>query len=293
VESAIAEVEAAAGEAAGRGSSDGRLIAALSNLSNVLLPHLEREENEMMPVVSAVVTDSEWRKLEERYNLEGKSFAQLGFEGHWLIDDANPEDRQRVVGLVPAIPRFILVHGFAGSYRRRAAACWRRSDRRSRGVQLSGQCQVTVDAALDAVWEVVRDVTRVGEWSHECVGVSWLDGATAATPGARFRGRNKQGIFRWGRVCEIVTADPYELIWRTVPTALYPDSTEWKIRLQHTGSATQIEQSFTVVRGRKLLALVYGLVLPAHRDRTAALIEDLRRLGDLASRSNSAVVPGH
>jgi hypothetical protein len=147
---------------------------------------------------------------------------------------------------------------------------------------MNGQCQVTVDADLDAVWNVVRDVTRVGEWSHECVGVSWVGEATAPTPGARFRGRNKQGIFRWGRVCEIVSAAPYELVWRTVPTALYPDSTEWRIRLRRNGSGTDIEQSFTVIRGPKLLAFVYGLVLPAHRDRTAALIEDLRRLGDLA-----------
>ena len=291
VASAIAEVEAAAGDSAGRDVPDQRLIDAVASLSNVLLPHLEREENEMMPVVSSVVTDSEWRKLEEQYNLKGKSSSELGFEGHWLIDGASPEDRQRVVGLVSAIPRFILVHGFAGSYRRRAAACWGMPDRRGRGVQMSGQCQVTVDADLDAVWDVVRDVTRVGEWSHECVGVAWLDGATAVTPGARFRGRNKQGVFRWGRVCEIVTAKPYEMVWRTVPSALYPDSTEWKISLQATGNTTEIEQSFRVVRCPKALALAYGILLPAHRERTAALVEDLRRLGALAVRSNSAVRP--
>lgn len=293
VASAIAEVESAAGDPASRGGPDERLTAALARLSNVLLPHLEREENEMMPVVSSVVSDSEWRALEQKFNLKGKSSAQLAFEGHWLIDGASPEDRQRVVGLVSAIPRFFLVHGFAASYRRRAAACWGMPDRRGRGVQMSGRCHVTVDADLDAVWDVVRDVTRVGEWSHECVSVAWLDGATAATPGARFRGRNQQGVFRWGRVCEIVTAKPYELVWRTVSTAIFPDSTEWTIRLQRTASGTEIEQSFRVVRGPKLLALAYGLLLPAHRERTAALVEDLRRLGALAVRSNGAADPVH
>ena len=121
---------------------------------------------------------------------------------------------------------------------------------------MNGRCQVTVDADPDAVWKVVQDVTHVGEWSHECVGVSWIGGATAATPGARFRGRNKQGIFRWGRVSEIVTAKPYELVWQTVPTALYPDSTEWGIRLRPNGNGTDIEQSFRVIRGPKLLAFV-------------------------------------
>jgi hypothetical protein len=245
----------------------------------------------MMPVVSSVVTESEWRRLEDKYNLEGKSFTELGFEGHWLIDGASAEDRQQVVGLVPAIPRFILLHGLARTYRRRAAACWAAPDRHSRAVQMSGQCQVDVDADPDAVWDVVRDPTRVGEWSHECVGNAWLGGATAATPGARFRGRNKQGMFRWGRTCEIVTARPYELVWRTVPTALYPDSTEWTIRLHRAGSATRIEQSFTVLRAPKVLAVIYGLLLPAHRDRTAALTEDLRRLGGLARRSPTDANP--
>ena len=54
-----------------------------------------------MPVVSSVVTNAEWRALEQEYNLEPKSFVELGREGHWLIDDASPQDRQAVVGLVP------------------------------------------------------------------------------------------------------------------------------------------------------------------------------------------------
>ena len=91
--------------------------------------------------------------------------------------------------------------------------------------------------------------------------------------------------------CEIVAAKPYELVWRTVPTALYPDSTEWTIRLHGAGSATRIEQSFTVLRGPKVLAVLYGLLLPAHRDRTAALTEDLHRLGDLARRSPHGANP--
>jgi iron-sulfur cluster repair protein YtfE (RIC family) len=293
VASVIVDVEAAAAAfgPGDTGGEDRRLVAALDRLAEVLLPHLQREEDEMMPVVSSVVTNREWRALEEKYNLEPKSFVELGREGHWLIDDANPEDRLAVVGLVPAIPRFVLLHGFARSYRRQAAACWGGPARPKRRVQKSGRCEVQTDAALDAVWDVVRDVTRVGEWSHECVSVAWLGGVTSATPGARFRGRNHAGIFRWGRVCEIVAAEPYELVWRTVPTALYPDSTEWTIRLHPADDGTQIEQTFTVVRVPRLLDIVYGLVIPAHRDRTAALAEDLRRLGHLAVGSIPGAVP--
>jgi hypothetical protein len=154
-------------------------------------------------------------------------------------------------------------------------------------VQLENRVAVTVDAAIDDVWEVVRDVTRVGEWSHECVGATWLAGASAAVPGARFRGRNRAGLFRWGRVCEIVAADPYELVWITVPTALYPDSSEWRITLTDVGAGTEIAQQFRVLRATKLLAVLYALLIPAHRDRTAALEADLTRLGAVARRAHA------
>ena len=293
VASAIADVEAAADAliSGDVGGEDGRLVVGLDRLAEVLLPHLKREEDDMMPVVSSVVTDAEWRALEKTYSLEPKSFVELAREGHWLIDDVSPQDRQAVVGLVPAIPRFILLHGFARSYRRHADARWGPPARTRRRVQKLGRCEVHTDASLDAVWDVVRDVNRVGEWSHECVSVDWLDGHSSATPGARFRGRNRAGIFRWGRVCEIVAAEPYELVWRTIPTALYPDSTEWRIRLHSTHGGTKIEQMFTVVRSPRLLETVYATMIPAHRDRIAALTEDLRRLGDLAVKSTPTTAP--
>ena len=158
----------------------------------------------------------------------------------------------------------------------------------TRRVQKQGRSQVETDAAIDAVWAVVRDVTRTGEWSHECVSVTWLGDATEARHGARFRGRNRAGLFRWGRVCEVVSAEPYELVWRTVSTMLYPDSTEWAIRLRPDEHGTVIEQTFEVVKAPKVLDVVYAFLVPTHRERSAALTEDLRRLGEVAARSVAA-----
>jgi len=82
----------------------------------------------------------------------------------------------------------------------------------------TGAAEVVVDASPEAVWAVLADVTRIGEWSHECRGAEWLDGAGAAAPGVRFRGRNRAGsLVRWARVCVIRTVDPpRELAWETV-----------------------------------------------------------------------------
>ena len=286
----ISAVEASAAPLAADGSDPAtrQAIAALDALAAVLLPHLRAEEDDAMPLTSRLITAAEWDAIDKKHNLDPKSMSDLGFEGHWLIDSASDADRATVTGLVPPIPRFVLLHGFGRRYQRHAQACWGERGRPPRRVQMDATVAVTVDADIDEVWDAVRDVTRVGEWSHECTGAAWLGDSTSAKPGARFRGRNRAGVFRWGRVCEILSAEPYELVWVTVPTALYPDSSEWRIALEKVDGGTRITQGFRVVRAPKLLAVLYALVIPAHRDRTAALTEDLKRLGTAAHQSRMA-----
>ncbi|MGK2958896.1 MAG: SRPBCC family protein [Acidimicrobiales bacterium] len=38
-----------------------------------------------------------------------------------------------------------------------------------------------INAPVERVWEMVSDVTRMGEWSPENEGVTWLGGATGPT----------------------------------------------------------------------------------------------------------------
>jgi hypothetical protein len=66
----------------------------------------------------------EFLHAHHKYNIKPKSLAQLGMEGHWLLDGINAKGYQVVVGTVPAVPRFILLRGFARAYRRRAQVRW-------------------------------------------------------------------------------------------------------------------------------------------------------------------------
>ena len=100
------------------------LVTALDALAAVLSPHLDREVEEAMPVVSASITQAEWHAVEQEHNIKPKSLAQLGMEGHWLLDGIDAEGYRIVVGTVPTVPRFILLHGFARAYRRRAQVRW-------------------------------------------------------------------------------------------------------------------------------------------------------------------------
>ena len=155
-------------------------------------------------------------------------------------------------------------------------------------VQKSSRVEVEVDAAVEQVWEVVSDVTRVGEWSHECRCARWSGDADGTVPGARFRAATGR-VGHWSRTSEIVTVEPpCELVWRTVPTRLIPDSTEWRIRLEPADGGTRITQSFTVLRAPWLLDRLYAGLIPAHQDRDARLAEDLDRIGAVAAAGRRA-----
>ena len=60
-----------------------------------------------------------------------------------------------------------------------------------------GEASVRVAAAPEKVYELVSDVTRMGEWSPETTSAEWIDGATGPAVGARFKGRNRNGVARW------------------------------------------------------------------------------------------------
>jgi uncharacterized protein YndB with AHSA1/START domain len=146
------------------------------------------------------------------------------------------------------------------------------------------ECEATViiTATPEAVWAVVSDVTRVGEWSGECRGCEWVEGADRPRPGAHFRGRNRRGGFRWTRLNEVIVAnEPHDLVWQTVARAPYPDSVEWHISLEPQGRRTKVRQSFRVLHMPWWMDRAVSLAVSPHRDRTADLVEDLTRLKTL------------
>jgi hypothetical protein len=145
---------------------------------------------------------------------------------------------------------------------------------------------VTLESAAtpEQVWALLADVTRSAEWSHEANGGAWIDGATGAVPGARFRGRNRSGRNRWTRVAVIERADaPHALSWHTLPSAIHRDSTRWTYEIEPTDTGCRITQTFEVLELGPVIDRFLYAVVPAHRDRTAALAEDVRRLGEVAA----------
>ena len=101
------------------------------------------------------------------------------------------------------------------------------------------EARIVINAPVEAVWDVLSDVTRVGEWSGECRQCEWVGDSAALAPGARFRGTSRRGLMRWTRLNEVDVADaPNEMVWHTIFSTLQRDSTEWTVRLRPTLDGT-------------------------------------------------------
>ena len=75
---------------------------------------------------------------------------------------------------------------------------------------MRGSVTVRIAAPADRLWELLTDVTRIGEYSPETFDAEWLDGASGPLIGARFRGhvrRNGRGPVYW-TTCRVVASEP-------------------------------------------------------------------------------------
>jgi uncharacterized protein YndB with AHSA1/START domain len=150
----------------------------------------------------------------------------------------------------------------------------------------TGRVEAVVPATPEQVYAVVADVTRIGEWSHECHTATWLDGTGTPVVGSRFRGVNRNGRFGWSRVCTITELEPGRAFGYRTDGGVPPDSTAWRLELEPHPDGTRVVQRFEILRFSRWMELVIVLLVPPHRDRSEALHADLVRLGEVASAAS-------
>lgn len=112
---------------------------------------------------------------------------------------------------------------------------------------LGGAVTVTMGASARAVWERVSDVTRIGDFSPETFEAEWLDGATGAAVGARFRGhvrRNGRGPTYWS-TCTVVACEPDRVFAFTVGVG-NTDLNTWRYEIEPSGEGVRVTESFAL-----------------------------------------------
>lgn len=283
---AMAAVERAASEYAASAEARPAAAQALEVLLTSLLPHLKREEEEMMPIVSATITDREWRELDQVHNIAPLPKRELAATGLWTVDGLAGEDYDHVAHLVPPVPRFLISKVLIHGYRRAANRRWGLGDHSGLRLPTGVRAEAVVEATPSQVWDALTDVTRVGEWSHECHAAAWTAPAHSAVVGARFRGRNRSGRMTWSRTCRVTRVEPGRTFAYVTDGGIVGDSTRWTFTLEPVDDGTRIVQEARVLSQPMWLDRALARVLPSHQDRSDQLSADLLRLGQAAARSS-------
>src|SRR5437588_11880700 len=90
----------------------------------------------------------------------------------------------------------------------RAARRWPIAKERDMAIPTTGEERIEIDAPPGHVYDLVADLTRMGEWSPECYRVDWVGDAAGPVVGTEFEGHNRIGPYRWTVGGKVVTADP-------------------------------------------------------------------------------------
>ncbi|BBX72605.1 SRPBCC family protein [Mycobacterium shinjukuense] len=145
-----------------------------------------------------------------------------------------------------------------------------------------GRGSIDIAAPPDVVYDLITDVTRMGEWSPECYRCEWLDGATAAVPGARFRGYNRLGRLRWARTVVIDTAERGRVFaFTTVNDRAGREETRWRYTMEPSPAGTLLTESFEFLWCSVPNRLAEALI-PRGRQVNRGIEETLRRIKQAA-----------
>jgi len=141
----------------------------------------------------------------------------------------------------------------------------------------TGSATLVIDRPPLEVWSAIADITRMGEWSPECIAARWKGDATAPVVGAEFEGDNivSLGTFtlkRWTTTSAVTACEPGACFEFSVE-----GSTTWRYVFEAAGSGTKVTETFSyAVKG--LQGFVYGYVLARPRTMTKGMQRTLQRL---------------
>ncbi|MFP5370827.1 MAG: SRPBCC family protein [Actinomycetes bacterium] len=153
----------------------------------------------------------------------------------------------------------------------------------------TGGASVTVRADPALLWSMVADITRMGEWSPENRGGEWLDGATGAVVGARFKGHNRRGRSRWSTTCEVTEAEP----GRSFAFRTGSSKTLWRYRFEPAEGGTLVTESFEMEKPLGVFSRWLTRVTTGVTDRRGDMEEGVRTtLARLKAAAEDATATG-
>ena len=128
----------------------------------------------------------------------------------------------------------------------------------------AGRADIAADPKV--VYDLISDLSRMGEWSPENRGGKWRGGATGPEVGAKFKGKNKIGWRSWStNVVVTEAAAPDRFAFKC--SALGMPIANWTYEITPIASGCTVTESFEDTRSG-FLKTVGGLITGV-KDRDA------------------------
>jgi len=107
---------------------------------------------------------------------------------------------------------------------------------------------IIISRRPEDVYEVVSDVTRIGDLSPVCQSATWDDPGGAGTEGAWFTGHNAIGEFTWDTHCKVVVAKPgVEFTFINHGPEGNAELVRWGYTFASAGGGTKVTESWQVL----------------------------------------------
>ena len=98
----------------------------------------------------------------------------------------------------------------------------------------------TIPASPEALYDIVTDVSRIGEMSPECRSAEWVGKQTGPQVGARFKGNNELGKSKWSTKPTVTAAERGQVFEFKVPMGFGPT---WRYEFHQVEGGTRVVES--------------------------------------------------
>ncbi len=145
-----------------------------------------------------------------------------------------------------------------------------------------------IAAPANVVWQMISDVSRMGEWSPETTACKWLGGADGAAVGAKFKGHNENGRRQWNTACGVTDCEAGR-VFAFETKAMGLKVARWEYHFEPNDGGCRVTECWVDQRGHMVKAIsprISGVEdRAAHNEAT--MRQSLDRLAAEAENSGS------
>ncbi len=141
-----------------------------------------------------------------------------------------------------------------------------------------GSASVDVNRPAADVFEAISDITRMGEWSPECVAGRWVSPAIGPEVGAVFEGDNVAAagpvtLKKWTTASEVTACEP-----GAVFEFVAEGYTTWRYELAERDGVTTVTESFSFPQYDGWQKFVYSTLMRRDRSMVTGMEKTLARI---------------